>query len=139
DPLRRGPGPRPDARALGEPARGVHRHGAVRRARGPAGRHARAPGPTPLAGHVTSVDVLQKLLLGPRADAVLAAGSASVGALVVRAADVTDLTTPTALLDAHGLRGRVDDRTTVHVVRFPVVPLMRLGRPPVDGPGASHP
>ena len=88
---------------------------------------------------MTSVDVLQKLLLGPRADAVLAAGSASVGGLVVRAADVTDLTTPTALLDAHGLRGRVDDRTTVHVVRFPVVPLMRLGRPPGDGLGASHP
>lgn len=84
-------------------------------------------------------DVLQKLLQREQVAALRHGGATSVGGIVVRAADVVSITTPADLLDAYGLPADGEDATSVYVVRFPVIPLMRLGRAPVEGHGPVFP
>lgn len=79
------------------------------------------------------MDVLQKLLAPRVAAAIVNQGHTAVEGPVVRAADVTSLSTPEALLSAYGFDGSSspwgDLPEYVDVLRFPVDPLMRLDKP----------
>lgn len=77
-------------------------------------------------------EVLQKLLMPWLSQAVGDTGYMYVGGPVTRLADVRAISTPSRLVDAHGLRSSaafVDDPSYVDVVRFEMDPLMELRNP----------
>lgn len=88
-------------------------------------------------------EVLQKLLMPWLSQAIGDRGHPYVGGPVVRAADVSHLRTPRALVDALDLRASaafVDDPPFVDVLRFAAEPLMNLVTPlPVQRPWPTYP
>jgi len=85
-------------------------------------------------------EVLERVVSPGLSAAILEQGYDLIGGAVVRAGDVTSLTTPAAILDAWRLRHDgspfASDPDHVDVLRFPVHPLMVLTSPPE---GAERP
>ena len=86
---------------------------------------------------MSTVDVMQKLLVPWVSTAIVEQGHSVVEGPVVRAGDAAGLDTPEKLLAAYGFEGPAspwgaEPQPYVDVLRFPVEPLMRLETPPAD-------